>query len=135
MSSFINESEKNIQIPEGIKSIQGGMGIAAFYEKGLESVVLPNSLENIYSHAFYGNNLTEILIPANVKFIGHQSFKNNPITKITMTNDPAQVNIQDRAFGIGYTESKLITDAFIEAYSSNGAGTYEWTGDKWIKTE
>ncbi|ADQ13915.1 leucine-rich repeat protein [Halanaerobium hydrogeniformans] len=123
---------KYIQIPEGIKAIHGGSDDAAFWQKGLESVILPDSLEEIRAHTFQGNNLKEILIPNNVQNIGNNSFYNNPITKVTISGD--QVNIEDRAFGTGWSEAKEQTDAFREAYSEGGAGTYEWTGDKWIKT-
>ncbi len=135
IGNLINESEKNIQLPEGIRSIKGGQSIAAFYEKGLKSVALPNSLQNIYSHAFYGNDIKEIVIPNEVTFIGTMSFYDNPITKVTMISEPEQVTIQDRVFGSGYVESKIITDAFKEAYENGGPGTYEWIDDTWVKTE
>jgi prepilin-type N-terminal cleavage/methylation domain-containing protein len=135
IKSLINESEKIIQLPEGIQSIQGGQSTAAFREKGLESVILPNSLKNIYSHAFYGNNLNEIVIPGNVTFIGTMSFYNNPITKVTIMSEPGQVVIQDRAFGTGYTESEIVTNSFKEAYLSGGAGTYIWIDNEWVKND
>ncbi len=135
IGSFINESEKNIRIPEEIKSIKGGLNTAAFFNKGLESVILPNSLANIYSHAFYGNNLKEIIIPENVSFIATMSFYNNPLTKITIMSEFDQVKIEDRVFGSGYEESKIITDSFKTAYKSGGPGTYEWIEDKWIKID
>jgi prepilin-type N-terminal cleavage/methylation domain-containing protein len=134
IGNYINETEKNIQLPEGIVSIKGGQSVSAFYERGLESVMLPSSLKNIYSHAFYGNNLTEITMPSEVTFVGTRSFYNNPITKITMANEPENVTIQDRAFGTGYTESKIVTDSFIAAYTNGGPGTYEWIDNAWIKT-
>ncbi len=135
IKNLINDSEKNIQIPEGIKSIQGGLTTAAFLEKELESVILSNSLINIYSHSFYGNNIKEILIPENVAFIGTMAFYNNPLNKITVMGEPEQVTIQDRAFGSGYTESKIITDSFKEAYLVGGPGTYLWIEKEWVKND
>lgn len=135
LTNYLNEVEKNIQIPEGIISILGGRDVSAFWEKGLESVILPNSLKNIYAHAFDGNNLKEILIPEDVIFIGTNAFANNPITKIAMLSEPSQVTIQDRVFGTGWTESKLMTDSFKVAYTSGGPGTYEWLDNTWVKTE
>ncbi|OPL10623.1 MAG: hypothetical protein AVO34_10545 [Firmicutes bacterium ML8_F2] len=129
---LINDSEKNIQLPEGIRSILGGQNTAAFREKGLESVILPSSLQNIYSHAFYGNNLTELIIPGEVIFIGTMAFYNNPIKKVTIMSDPGQLTIQDRAFGTGYTESKIITDSLKEAFLIGGPGTYLWVVNEWV---
>nr|WP_305038483.1 leucine-rich repeat protein [Halanaerobium polyolivorans] len=133
LSSITNIKDigKNIQIPEGIETISGGRDNKAFWQKGLESVILPNSLKEIRAHAFQGNNFKEILIPNNVEEIKGKSFYNNPITKITMTSD--QVNIGERAFGSGWTEAKEKTDAFKEAYSEGGPGTYIWDGDNWSK--
>ena len=115
IGNYTNTSEKNIELPEGVVSIKGGQTDAAFLNKGLESVILPSSLVNIYSHAFYQNNLTEIIIPEEVVFIGTMSFYNNPITRITINSTPGQVVIQDRVFGSGYTEAKIITDSFKAA--------------------
>jgi prepilin-type N-terminal cleavage/methylation domain-containing protein len=133
LKNFINESERNIKIPEGIKTISGGRDIAAFWKKGLESVVLPNSLINIYAHAFDGNNLKEIRIPEKVAFIGTQAFNNNPITKITIMGEPRQLTIEARAFGTGYDKSTIITNSFIKAYTSGGPGTYLWIDNEWVK--
>jgi prepilin-type N-terminal cleavage/methylation domain-containing protein len=135
IGDYTNEIEKNIRIPDGFTTIKGGLGVSAFFEKDLQSVVLPDSLRNIYSHAFYGNDITEISIPQNVIFIGTHAFYNNPITKITMASDPSLVVIQDRVFGIGYSESQTITNLFKTAYTNGGAGTYEWIDGQWIKTE
>jgi prepilin-type N-terminal cleavage/methylation domain-containing protein len=135
LRNFINESEKNIKIPEGIKTISGGRDTAAFWKKGLESVVLPNSLINIHAHAFDGNNLKEIRIPENVTFIRTQAFNNNPITKITIMGEPGELTIEDRAFGTGYTESKIVTDSFEEAYKFGGPGTYLLINNEWVKDD
>jgi prepilin-type N-terminal cleavage/methylation domain-containing protein len=134
IKTLINDSEKNIQIPEGIKSIHGGLTTAAFLEKELESVILSNSLINIYSHAFYGNNLKEILIPKNVTFIGTHAFHNNPITKVTIMSEPGLLKIENRVFGTGYTESNIITESFRAAYLAGGPGTYQWIDNNWIKS-
>lgn len=135
IGDYTNEIEKNIRIPDGFTTIKGGQDVSAFFEKDLQSVILPNSLRNIYSHAFYGNDITEISIPQNVTFIGTLAFYNNPITKITMSSDPSLVVIQDRVFGSGYSESQTITNLFKVAYTSGGPGTYELIDGQWIKIE
>jgi prepilin-type N-terminal cleavage/methylation domain-containing protein len=132
---YTNAVEKNIQIPEGIRTIGGGLNTSAFFERGLESVILPNSLIEIRSHGFYGNNLVEIEIPSNVTHIRTQSFYNNPITTITINREPGQIIIESRAFGSGYSEANIITEAFKSAFAIGGSGTYILNGTTWIKTD
>lgn len=135
LQSYTNTTELNIQIPEGIRTIHGGSSDAAFLNRGLDSVLLPNSLQSINAHAFNGNNLNEIIIPDNVNFIGTYAFYANPITTITINREPGQIVIQNRVFGTGYTESNVITEAFKSAFTAGGSGTYVLDGTTWIKID
>ena len=60
----------DITIKDGITCIAYG----AFYESGIKSVNLPNSLQVIDEQAFAGNDLTSVTIPENVTCIRNKAF-------------------------------------------------------------
>ena len=49
----------------------------AFQDKGLTSVVIPNTIQYIDQYAFAYNNLTELVVPASVTEIGEYAFTQN----------------------------------------------------------
>lgn len=62
-------------IPEGVVQIAKG----AFVDTGIESITMPESLENIGFSAFEGcEDLTTVEIPKNVKELDHFAFAYNP---------------------------------------------------------
>lgn len=81
-SAFAKTSLRFIEFPAQLKTI----GEEAFYERSLVGrLVLPESLDSIYSYAFYKNFLTEVIIPANVKYIGGYAFNDNDrLTSVTL---------------------------------------------------
>ena len=81
-SAFAKTSLRFIEFPAQLKTI----GEKAFYERSLVGrLVLPESLDSIYSNAFYKNFLTEVIIPANVKYIGGYAFNDNDrLTSVTL---------------------------------------------------
>lgn len=82
VSAFAKTSLRFIEFPAQLKTI----GEKAFYERSLVGrLVLPESLDSIYSYAFYKNFLTEVIIPANVKYIGGYAFNDNDrLTSVTL---------------------------------------------------
>ncbi|MEE9727992.1 MucBP domain-containing protein [Listeria seeligeri] len=105
------------------------IGTAAFTQKNLTAVTIPNTIVNIGIGAFTQNYLTQISLPDSVQIIGLNSFSDNEITEITlskslidipsyaffankikMINIPANVeSIQSSAF-----ENNSITDITIQ---------------------
>lgn len=81
-SAFAKTSLRFIEFPAQLKTI----GEKAFYDRSLVGrLVLPESLDSIYSYAFYKNFLTEVIIPANVKYIGGYAFNDNDrLTSVTL---------------------------------------------------
>lgn len=77
ITRYVGES-KDIVIPEGVVAI----GCWVFYKEGINSVVFPESLDDIREGAFAHNNLTEIDFK-NVKFIEDKAFIDNPIEEFT----------------------------------------------------
>ncbi len=83
------ETIKDVIIPE--KNASGEaiteIGTGAFKEKGIVSVVFPNTLETIGGTAFQTNNLKQIILPDSVKTVGDGAFTTNPeIEKIKLSN-------------------------------------------------
>jgi len=64
-------TEKNLTIPASVngKPIDA-IGNEAFKNKGLTSVIIPDSIISIGNNAFSGNKLTSITIPNSVTSIG-----------------------------------------------------------------
>jgi hypothetical protein len=91
---------KDVIIPSHINGIAvTTIGGDAFYNKGINSLILPNTITKIetgtriydsngevvgYYGAFMGNNLEEITIPSSVSFIGLRAFKDNNIKELNL---------------------------------------------------
>ena len=87
------QSVKTIVLPEGITSL----GTFAFYNTGIETVELPNSLERIGGAFCKCEKLKEIVIPANVKEIESSSF--GGCTNLERVEFPSQLKeIEEHAF-------------------------------------
>ncbi|MBN1112509.1 MAG: leucine-rich repeat protein [Bacteroidales bacterium] len=124
-SCSYNFAIKDIVIPEtldgqtvvGIKDKSWYNGV--FYNKGIEKIVIPNTLTKIGNYAFYKNNITELTIPESVKEIGEWAFINNKLTSITIPNSVSVIGnaafstnkITEVVLGTGVTLIKA--EAFI----------------------
>ena len=86
---FYNCSSLNsVQIPDGVTSIE----YAAFYDSGLRSVTLPESVTFIDQFAFgYCGNLTEIVIPENVETICYAAFAGCGLTSLKILGSNAVI--------------------------------------------
>ncbi len=62
------------------------MVIGAFQLKNLTSVVIPNTVRIIGSHAFSDNNLTKVEIPDSVEWIDSNAFSSNQLTRVNIPN-------------------------------------------------
>ncbi|EDP70564.1 cell surface protein [Flavobacteriales bacterium ALC-1] len=68
------------------------IGNAAFNNKQLTSVFIPNSVTEIKNAAFYQNQLTNINIPNSVTSIGTQAFRSNLLINITVSSNLTNLN-------------------------------------------
>ena len=69
---------------------------APFYDKGLTSVTIPNSVKTIGGWAFYTNSLTSVTIPNSVTYIDNGAFADNQLTSVTIPNSVTTIGM--RAF-------------------------------------
>jgi hypothetical protein len=109
----------DVQIPSQIKNLPvtsiSGDG-TRFRNKGLTSVIIPDSVTYIGSGTFSDNKLTSVTIPDSVTVIGSGAFANNQLTSVIIGN--SVTNIMERAFANNQLTSVTIPDSVIEIASN-----------------
>ena len=121
--SYSNEYSGTVTIPESVSyngttynvtSIEG----FAFYECGLTSIEIPNSVTSIGSSAFYNcSKLTSVEIPNSVTSIGSSAFENcSRLTSVTIGN--SVTSIDSKAFSGCYGLTSIIVDGENTTYDS-----------------
>lgn len=84
-------TSKNVVIPSTYESNGAqkrviGVANNAFANKGLTSVVIPDSINSIAPGAFANNQLTSVVIPDSVGDIGLSAFEDNEISSLVIGN-------------------------------------------------
>ena len=97
-----------IILPNGITSI----GRQMFEKNQLTSVTIPNGVTSIGERAFSGNQLTSVTIPNSVTSIGAEAFFNNQLTSVTIPN--SVTSIWDSAFKKNQLTSVTIPNSVKE---------------------
>lgn len=96
ISNYKNNSVKcptNVVIPETIDGITvKHIAPRAFYNDGLNSVVIPETVTSIGEQAFAYNDITQINIPNTVTELGYAVFNNNPGKNVTFIYDRTDIN-------------------------------------------
>ncbi len=113
ITDYNSASGTSVTIPS---TITGGsvvydvteIGDSAFSNKGLTSVIIPDSVTNIGDQAFVTNSLTNVAIGNSVTTIGLGAFVDNDLTSITI---PANVT----NIGLVAFQANPLTDVFTES--------------------
>ncbi|MDV7186087.1 leucine-rich repeat protein [Lutibacter sp. TH_r2] len=94
---------------------------SAFIEKGITSIVFPETLLKIGRYTFYKNELTEVIIPDSVIEIGDNAFRGNQLTSVTLSDNlkvlETQVFTSNNLTSITIPEG--VTEIGDSAFSSN----------------
>lgn len=93
----LGQETLDVVIPHEIEGIAvTSIGMGAFYNSGLQTITIPDSVTDIGAVAFAYNNLTSVDIPDAVTSIGYGAFMANTLTAVVI---PESVNnIADSAF-------------------------------------
>ncbi len=94
------------------------IGVMAFYETGLTSVTLPESVEIIRTQAFESRQLVEMTITGNLTTMGQCAFGNSDFTKLSRIHYPCFANevayyannIDERSFVGISSKCEMIAD-------------------------
>ena len=139
----------NVVIPSTIGGVAVyHIGIDAFLEKYLTSVIIPDSVVSIGACTFRINLLTSVIIGNSVVSIGDRAFFNNLLTSVSMGNSLTSIGYL--AFASNQLSSVTIganvdinsdsatmgtNPGFKTAYDDGGklAGTYNYNGGVWVK--
>ncbi|MFO0763806.1 MAG: leucine-rich repeat protein [Candidatus Gracilibacteria bacterium] len=79
---------KDVVIPCSIAGVPvTTIGHSAFYQKGLTSVALPDSITTIASYAFQSNQITSVSFGSNILAIGVGAFDSNALTSIEIPDN------------------------------------------------
>ena len=106
-SAFYNSGVVTVKIPNTVLSIGG----AAFASNSIASIDLPNGLTDIGSGAFSSNVLTNIIIPNTVVSIGGDAFSYNKLTSVFLPNGLTE--LPDSIFAHNALTSVAIPDSVI----------------------
>jgi len=112
-------SSDSVNIPNQIdgKPVTA-IGNGAFFNKGLSSVSIPDSITLIGSGAFSRNLLTGVVIPNSVTLIGDSAFWNNDISSIVIGNGVISIDVS------AFSNNRLSTVAIGNSVSSIGYGAF-----------
>ena len=87
--SFANKGLTSVVIPNSVTSI----GNNAFNTNQLTSIVIPSSVTTINVGTFRNNQLTSVTIPSNVTTIGNSAFRENQLSSVVIPNSVTTIDI------------------------------------------
>lgn len=87
IAGYNGKQGSNVTIPEYIKGHGQVVKIVdinsnAFTNKGLTSVIIPDSVTSIDDETFKDNQLTSVKLPSHLQMLGEEAFANNKLTSI-----------------------------------------------------
>ncbi len=97
ISGYEETCPKDVVIPNKIDGkVVTKIGLSAFKQKGITSVVIPDTVTDIGDDAFRSNNLTSITLPSSLTTIGMWAFEYNQITSLVIPE--GVTNVKQDAF-------------------------------------
>ena len=87
LSAFRNNQLTSVIIPNSVNAISD----ASFMDNQLTSVIFQGSIHSISNNAFRNNQLTSVTIPDGVDYIGSGAFRNNQLTSVTIPDSVTSI--------------------------------------------
>ena len=114
--AFESCSIREIQIPEGIESIEEG---TFKFCEGLQSVTIPSSVRTIQAEAFEDcDSLLEIIIPDSVRMIGEEAFSGcSNLNNLILPNQLESIG--DSAFSFCTTLDNIVIPGSVKCIGRN----------------
>jgi electron transfer flavoprotein alpha subunit len=114
IANYASTGPKDVVIPDTVTDGTNtysvtGVGSAAFANKQLTSVTIPDSVTTIDNSAFGTNRLTSVTIPDSVTTIGSSAFSSNDLTSVTISD--SVTTIGDFAFASNELTSVTLGDS------------------------
>ena len=107
-------ADTKVVIPDGIRHI----GPGAFASKGLESVVISDTVDRIGFDAFVGNKLVHVTIPDSVTYIGPFAFAFNGLESVILPKYWSRIN------NFVFWSNRLANVEFSPFVTSIGRGAF-----------
>lgn len=108
-------------IQDDVSYVVTTIGAGVFYDKGLTSVVIPNSVSNIGTNTFSNNSLKSVTLSNSLTSIGREAFWDNSLTSVVIPN--SVTSIGSYAFYSNYLTSVVLPDLLTSiensAFASN----------------
>ena len=124
-------NDNQVIIPGAIDGAKvTSIGIFAFYNKGLDSVVIPNGVTAIGDGAFSHNSFDNVRIPDSVKSIGDESFCGCENLREIVSN--AELS---RIGGKAFYDCAQLKDIIINTSCLEEVGEYAFHNTEWLNLQ
>ncbi len=108
LTSYDISCGKDVVIPSEIGGYMiTNIAAAVFNNKGIDSVIIPNTITTIWNYAFQSNNLTSVSLPESIVSLWHYTFRNNHLKSIAL---PSWISY----IGISLLENNDLTSITIK---------------------
>lgn len=117
ITAYLDVCETEVSIPDKIKGVEvEKIASYAFRDKGIEKLVLPETLKEVGIGAFYGNKINSLKLNEGLEQIKAYAFFQNKIEKIEI---PTSV----KTIGISAFNNNELKDKYAFIYQRNEDGT------------
>ncbi len=113
------ETTTDIVIPSSIDGVEvKKIGYMAFRQKGLTSVIIPDTVTDIDQYAFTSNNMVRVVIPSKVINIGNNAFNMNKLSSVVLNSNLKTIG------NYSFANNKLTSIEIPDGVTTIGNGAF-----------